>query len=471
MAKNKHSELSAVDAVWAMRDGSITAEDYALSLLDQCQRGSALNAFITLDPEQVLEAARLADKKRTSGAPLGPLHGLPIPIKDSINTKDLPTTCGTPALRNFRPRENAPIVQLLLDAGATVLGKTNLHELSMGWTSDNRTFGAVRNPYDLARIPGGSSGGTAAAVAARMAPLGVAEDTEGSIRVPAALCGLAGFRPTTGRYPSAGTAPISALFDQVGPHARTVADLALFDSVVTGNFEAFTAKPLKGVKLGVVRDYWFAGLDPEVERITSGALEKLEDAGVVLVESTMADLAWLIQRITGIVQIHDLLQELPKYLSDFATGVSFQQVVEQASPDVKACFAEFVSEAVYAEARDIHLPKLRRNFRDYFRRTGVDAIVFPATMVPAPLIGNDVDVPIGSKKISFVTAIARNIAPGSTAGLPGLVLPSGLTKSGLPVSLELDAPSGEDRNLLALGLSVEAVMACAIRPKEPPRPL
>jgi mandelamide amidase len=257
----------------------------------------------------------------------------------------------------------------------------------------------------------------------------------------------------------------------VGPHARTVADLALFDSVVTGNFEAFTAKPLKGVKLGVVRDYWFAGLDPEVERITSGALEKLEDAGVVLVESTMADLAWLIQRITGIVQIHDLLQELPKYLSDFATGVSFQQVVEQASPDVKACFAEFVSEAVYAEARDIHLPKLRRNFRDYFRRTGVDAIVFPATMVPAPLIGNDVDVPIGSKKISFVTAIARNIAPGSTAGLPGLVLPSGLTKSGLPVSLELDAPSGEDRNLLALGLSVEAVMACAIRPKEPPRPL
>jgi mandelamide amidase len=471
MAKNKHSELSAVDAVWAMRDGSITAEDYALSLLDQCQRGSALNAFITLDPEQVLEAARLADKKRTSGAPLGPLHGLPIPIKDSINTKDLPTTCGTPALRNFRPRENAPIVQLLLDAGATVLGKTNLHELSMGWTSDNRTFGAVRNPYDLARIPGGSSGGTAAAVAARMAPLGVAEDTEGSIRVPAALCGIAGFRPTTGRYPSAGTAPISALFDQVGPHARTVADLALFDSVVTGNFEALPAKPLKGVKLGVVRDYWFAGLDPEVERITSGALEKLEDAGVVLVESTMADLAWLIQRITGIVQIHDLLQELPKYLSDFATGVSFQQVVEQASPDVKACFAEFVSEAVYAEARDIHLPKLRRNFRDYFRRTGVDAIVFPATMVPAPLIGNDVDVPIGSKKISFVTAIARNIAPGSTAGLPGLVLPSGLTKSGLPVSLELDAPSGEDRNLLALGLSVEAVMACAIRPKEPPRPL
>jgi Asp-tRNA(Asn)/Glu-tRNA(Gln) amidotransferase A subunit family amidase len=161
---------------------------------------------------------------RAAGKPLGALHGLPVPIKDSVNTKDLPTTGGTPALRSFQPKEDAPIVRVLADAGAILLGKTNLHELSFGWTSNNQAFGPVRNPYDPTRIPGGSTGGTAVAVAARMAPLRVAEGTEGSIRVSAALTGIAGFRPTTGRYPSSGVIPITPLFDQVGPHARCVAE-------------------------------------------------------------------------------------------------------------------------------------------------------------------------------------------------------------------------------------------------------
>ena len=158
-------------------------------------------------------------------------------MKDSVNTRDYPTTGGTPALRHFRPAEDAPVVAALRGAGAVVLGKTNLHELSFGWTSNNLAFGAVHNPYDLTRIPGGSSGGTAAAVAAHLAPLGVAEDTEGSIRVPAAFCGIAGFRPTTGRYSTRGCVPISPLFDQVGPHARNVADLALFDSVAANDWQ------------------------------------------------------------------------------------------------------------------------------------------------------------------------------------------------------------------------------------------
>ena len=164
-------------------------------------------------------------------------------------------------------------------AGAIVLGKTNLHELSYGWTSNNRAYGAVHNPYDPARIPGGSSGGTAAAIAARLAPLGVAEDTEGSIRVPAAFCGIVGFRPTTGRYSTEGCVPISPLFDQVGPHARTVADLALFDAAVTLDARPLDAVPLRGVRLGIVRDYWFADLDAEVERITDRALARLEGCG------------------------------------------------------------------------------------------------------------------------------------------------------------------------------------------------
>src|SRR3990172_9719648 len=215
MTQDELIELSATDAVLALHRGDFKAEDYAAALLARCEAGKHLNTFLNLHPSRVLEAARAADRLRASGAPLLPLHGLPIPIKDSVNTRDLPTTGGTPALRKFRPKEDAPLVRKLLDAGGIVMGKTNLHELSFGWSSNNLAFGAVKNPYDPTRIPGGSSGGTAAAVAARMAPLGVAEDTEGSIRVPAAMCGIYGFRPTTGRYPTTGVVPISPLFDQI----------------------------------------------------------------------------------------------------------------------------------------------------------------------------------------------------------------------------------------------------------------
>src|ERR1700722_5606208 len=275
--------LSACDAVPSMVRGELTAERYAGALLAQCQSKRALNAFITLEPERVLEHARACDLERRSGAKLGPLFGLPIPVKDSVNTRDYPTTGGTPALRHFRPAQDAPLVASLKGAGAIVLGKTNLHELSFGWTTNNLAFGAVRNPYDLTRIPGGSSGGTAAAIAARLAPLGVAEDTEGSIRVPAAFCGIAGFRPTTRRYSTRACVPISPLFDQVGPHARNVADLALFDSVAASDGSPLQAPSLQGLRLGVVRDYWFVGLDPEVERVTDRALEQLRSAGVEIV--------------------------------------------------------------------------------------------------------------------------------------------------------------------------------------------
>jgi mandelamide amidase len=463
--------MSAVDAIAAMKRGSLTAERYALALLEQCERGKALNAFITLDRERVLASARAADQRMRAGAKLGPLHGLPIPIKDSVNTNELRTTVGTPALRGFQPKEDAPLVRTLRAAGAIVLGKTNLHELSLGWTSNNQAFGAVHNPYDPARIPGGSSGGTAAAIAARMAPLGVAEDTEGSIRVPAALCGIAGFRPTTSRYSSAGVAPISSLFDQVGPHARSVGDLALFDAVVTGNFETIGPLALKGVKLGVARGYWFADLDAEVGRITNVALRKLQDAGVELVEAEIPDLSDLIQRTTLPIQAHDVFRALPTYLRDTGAGVTFAQVVAQASPDVKAFFKRFgaggsgfIAEKVYQAARDTYLPKLRENYRNYFTRTGVTAIVFPATTISATVIGQD-EVTIGNKKVAFSAAISRNIAPGSTAGLPGLVLPAGLTANGLPVSLEFDGPSGTDRTLLALGLSAEGVLGHLPPPK------
>lgn len=459
------TDLSATDAIDKLRKGEVSAERYAAALLDHCQKNKALNAFITLPKERVLEAAHAADRFRSSGAKLGPLHGLPIPVKDSVNTKDMPTTGGTPALRNFRPKEDAPLVRKLVAAGAIVLGKTNLHELSWGWTSNNHAFGAVHNPYDVQRIPGGSSGGTAAAVAARMAPLGVAEDTEGSIRVPAAMCGIAGFRPTTGRYISNGAVPITPLFDQVGPHARTVRDLVLFDTVITGDVSPLSTTGLKGIKLGVARGYWFSDLDPEVERVTNEALHKLQAAGVELVEAEVPELARLIEQSSVLVQLHDARPALKKYLEEYQAGVTVDELVDRASSDIQKDFRElvpggklFVDEKTYQTTVNVHLPRMKQVYRDYFSRTGVAAIVFPATMIPAAIIADDVEVTIREKKVSFETAVSRNIAPASTAGLPGLVLPAGMTRAGLPVGLEFDSPAGNDRSLLALGLSAERVL-------------
>jgi mandelamide amidase len=459
-----------------MHSGDISAESYASALLARCEAGASLNAFITLRPQQVLQAARECDLLRRAGKTLGALHGLPVPIKDSVNTKDLPTTAGTPSLRHFQPSADAPLVQTLRGAGAIVLGKTNLHELSYGYTSNNHAFGTIHNPYDPRCIPGGSSGGTAAAVGYRMAPLGIAEDTEGSIRVPAALCGIAGFRPTTGRYPTTACVPITPLFDQLGPHARSVADLLLFDTVMTG--AAATPRATKqGIRLGVIRPFYWSGLDPQTERIAEAALKSLAAAGAQLIEAQLDDLPRLIALTTDPIQNHDVRPSLTRYLAKYHAGVTFEQLFAEASPDVRVMIEsaikpdspDFVTDAKYRQAVDVHLPALRKLFSDYFAHSGVSAIVLPTTILPAPRIGEEnMDVEVRGRRMPLDVAIARNIAPGSTAGLPGLVLPAGLTSGGLPVALQFDGPAGTDRALLTLGLSLEAVLGKL--PPPPPLP-
>lgn len=467
------AELSATEAIERMRRGELSAENYAKALLARCASGKGLNAFISLEPDRVLADARAADQLRASGAALGALHGLPIPVKDSINTRDYPTTAGTESLRHFRPAEDAPLIAQLRSAGALVLGKTNLHELSYGWTSNNHAFGAVHNPFDPTRIPGGSSGGTAAAVAARMAPLGIAEDTEGSIRVPAAMCGLVGFRPTTGRYNSAGTAPISPLFDQAGPVARTISDIALFDSVVAGGPGSPATPQPKSIRIAVCRSYHFDGVDPEVLRIADAALARLQDAGMTIVEAELPGLGELESHVTDQVQYHDTLPALTQYLEKYKAGVTFEQLTAKASPDIRDLLATYVlpggsgtvTDAVYRKAVDEYLPRMRMLFRDMFAKTGAAALVFPTTMTPAPRIGDDTTLSIAGRKVPFDVAMSRNIAPGSTAGLPGLVLPAGLTAGGLPVTLEFDGPAGSDRALLALGSAVEHLLGRGAAPR------
>jgi indoleacetamide hydrolase len=465
-ANSNLTDLTATQAVAAMKQGDITAEAYANALLQRCAALKDLNAFLALDADSVLAAARAADQRRASGTPLGLMHGLPVAMKDSINTKELPTTAGTPALKNFRPKADAPVAAALFNQGAILLGKTNLHELSLGWTSNNLAFGAVHNPYDRTRIPGGSSGGTAVAVAARMVSSGLAEDTTGSIRVPASLCGIAALRPTTGRYPVQGICPITPVFDTAGPHARSIADLALYDHVITGEAPLAPAGSLEGVRLGISPAYFLNGLDAEVERAFNAALRRLRAAGAALIYADVPNLPELANAATWPILQHEAIPSLEAYLKDHQAGVNVQQVIAASSPDIQWVIDNYfrdggklkVPQDVYKAALSTYRPALQQAFSQHFERHGIAALVHPPTLRTASKIGEDVEVEINGQKVPLLVAYSQNIMPASGAGLPGLVLPSGLTASGLPIGIEFDGPAGKDRDLLALGYALEKAL-------------
>jgi len=465
------TDLTAVTAVTAMRNGDIKAEDYARALIDRAQSLQDLNAFLTLNREMVLEAARNADIARASGGAIGAMHGLPIPVKDSVNTRALPTTSGTGALRNFAPRENAKVLEPLLAQGGIIMGKTNLHELSYGWTSNNGIYGPVRNPYDPMRVPGGSSGGSGAAVAARMAPLAIAEDTLGSIRVPSAMCGLAGLRPSFNRYPGDGIMPLTVnKFDQVGPLSRSVADLALFDSVVTGVTSPLSATPLSEVRIGISPEYFLTGLDPEVDRITSEAFLKLRAAGATLVWADIPEAAKAAMGVAITIITYETMPAMSAFLEQQGTGLTFDQMLEQCSPGMQQTLKAFALPP-NRPARDVYesmlakRQEIREEIRLYFQRQGINALAFPPIMIPPPRIGEDAEVSISGEKVPLYITMARNTALGSCASMASLVLPAGVTSRGLPVALEFDALNGNDRALLSLGLSLEKALGPIPAPK------
>jgi indoleacetamide hydrolase len=458
-------ELTATQAVRAMTDGEIRAEAYAAALLARCRELKHLNAFISLHEVGLLEAARDADRRRASGAKLGPLHGLPLAIKDSVNTKDLRTTNATAALRHFRPEADAAVVATLYRAGALLLGKTNLHELSYGWTTAVSAFGPVKNPFDQTKVAGGSSGGTAVAVAAHMAPAGLAEDTNGSIRIPAAFCGIFGLRPSTLRWPQQGVMPLSPTYDTVGPHARSVADLALLDSVVTGAPPPIPSS-LRRVRLGVPRAYFYAGLDAEVERVTESALRTLSAAGAELVERDIPELAELVEKANYPIIHHEVAASIERFLAEQASGTTLQDIIGLALPQVKLALEATAlpggpyrtPHSAYAAACEVHRPALQQAYRQYFTDHQLTAVVFPTSLCPPPPLGDESLVVINQRSIPLSTAVARNISPGSCAGLPGLVVPAGMTSKRLPIGIELDAPAGADTALLGLGLTIEQVL-------------
>lgn len=462
--KNLH-EMGVVEAAAAIRSGDITAETLASALLERAKTYRALNAFITLDADQVMAAARRADQQRKAGQALGSLHGVPIAFKDNINTAGMPTTAGTPGLRAHAPKTDAPVVRALKDAGAIPFGKTGMHELAFGISSNNSAFGAIRNPFGDRHIPGGSSGGSGAAVGARLVPASIGSDTGGSVRVPAAFCGVKGFRPTVLRWPQAGIVPISSTRDTAGPLARHVADLAALDAIVTGDADPVPLKRLSDLRIGVPRSFFWDDLEQETASICEAALDVLKHAGVTLIEVDLHEVAAPNEAVSFTVALYEVKRDLDAYLRDEGIAPRFAEIVaEIASPDVKAVLAPLltpesaVPAEAYREAMGIHRPKLISLYRACFAENQIDAVVFPTTPLPPPLIGEDDTVTLNGRAVPTFAAVIRNTDPGSNAGLPGISLPVGLTSAGLPVGLEFDAPAGRDRELLSLAIALEKVL-------------
>jgi indoleacetamide hydrolase len=455
-------ELGVLESAAAIRSGEIKAEALAAALLQRAKALQGLNAFVSLDESTVLGAARAADLHRASGKELGPLHGVPIALKDNINTAAFPTTAGTPALRQHRPKANAPVAQALVDAGAIVFGKTGLHELAYGITSNNAGFGAIHNPFDSNHVPGGSSGGSGAAVGARMVPASIGSDTGGSVRVPAAFCGVFGFRPTVLRWPQAGIVPISATRDTAGPLARNAADLVALDAVVAHENPALAAASLRGLRIGIPRSYFWEDLAPETARICEAALDTLRHAGAVLVEADLSGIQAIDEAVSFTVALYETKRDLDRYLEKEGLSQRFADIVaEVSSPDVKGVLATLldpataVPEQAYQDAIAIHRPRLTELYRGYFEAQKVSAVAFPTTPLPAPLIGEDETVRLNGRDVPTFLTVIRNTDPGSNAGIPGITVPVGVTSGGLPVGLAFDAPSGRDRDLLGLALAVE----------------
>ena len=451
--------LTTIEAVRAIQRGEMTSEAYVSAMLSRADRLKDLDVFISLNREGAISAARAVDVKRKNHGKLEALAGVPLIIKDNIDSAALPTTAGCRGLAENRPTKDAAVLAALLAADGVLLGKANMHELANGITSNNGGYGAVHNPYDPALIPGGSSGGTAAGIAARIAPAGLGTDTAGSVRIPSSLCGIAGLRPTSKRYPLDGIVPLSHTRDTAGPMARTVADVALLDSVIMGaSFPARVA--LKGLRLGLPREFFWVNLDPETEVVMNEALKRLRDLGVVFVDADPQGLAELTRRAGGTIQ-YEMLRDIAAYLAADHSSVTIEDVVNGIkSPDVKRSVERMRSnpadETIYQETITKFRPQIQQLYADYFAQNRLEAMFFPTTALPARPIGLD-QVELNGKMIATGGAFIRNAGPGSTAGVPGLTIPAGLgPKSSLPIGMELDGPMGSDRRLLAIGMAMEA---------------
>lgn len=429
------------------------------------QQHVGLNALTYLDETIALQEADRIDALALGNEADLPLRGLPIVVKDNIHVAGMPNTAGTPALRNFIPKQDSSAVAALRRAGAIILAKANMHELAFGITSDNWAFGRVGNAYDSSVIAGGSSGGSAVAVAMGMAAAALGTDTGGSVRIPAALNGLCGLRSTIGRYATDGVTPVAHTRDSVGTMARSMADLIRLDGVLsTKASEVSPDISLPGLRLGVPRTYFFESLQSDVASAVESLFIKLQEQGVTLVDVEIENLKQLNEETSFTIALYEVVEDLKSYLLEYEIGIELSDLIEEMATShtcalLKGQLHNPISREQYENAINHSRPLLQQSYRDCFAENNISALIFPTTPLTAkPLQKQDDTVLFNGESLPSFPTYIRNTDPGSNAGLPGLTLPIGLDVDGLPIGIELDGLPNTDRTLLAIGLEMEKVL-------------
>ncbi len=437
------------------------------------EQGPELNAIIAINPDARALAAAL-DAERVTTGPRSPLHGIPIILKDNYSTKDLPTTGASKALADFTPNANATQVQRLLDAGAIILAKANLHEFAYGITTISSLGGQTRNPYDPSRVPGGSSGGTAAAIAASFAAVGMGSDTCGSIRIPAAFNNLVGLRPSKGLSSIYGIMPLASTQDVAGPLARNFEDLAVVLDIVSGydakdpatapmqtqprpQFRASLGDvSLDGLRIGKLMNYYETAQEP-VRAALDEAFEDLAAAGAVIVELSIPNMSELIARSGVIGQEFEV--DLNAYLTEFGGDTTLEQIVATGlyDPAVAGVLERSASSeqdpAAYAVALAAR-SELAIAIEMAMSTAQVELLAYP---------------PIGALPVEIGEAQpGNNCSLSANSGLPALSVPIGFTDTGLPVGLEILGTAFSDVNLLATGYAVEQLAQARRAPATTP---
>ncbi len=428
----------------------------SLEVTDDClARISAenlrLNAFITVLADQARADARRADDEMDAGRYRGPLHGVPVSLKDLIDLAGVPTTAASRVLEGHVAGDDAPVAARLREAGAIFLGKCNLHEFAFGTTSEDSAFGPVRNPWDPARSAGGSSGGSAAAVASGMGLASIGTDTGGSIRIPAAVCGCVGLKPTSGELPCDGIIPLSWTLDHVGPLARCVADAWLLFHVMAGvqNPRPLPAgrAPANALRLGILAPYFLDVLDDGVRVAFEGACARLADSGVAFADRAVAHAADI-----ATVYLHLQLPEASAYHARM-----LETRPDLYTPPVRQRLemGRYVLGEDYARARR-GAGVLRQEVDAAL--AGVDALVLPTVPIAAQLLGR-ASMTIGGESHPVRALMLRLTQLFDITGHPAITLPCGRSKENLPVGLQLVGRHGHTDDLLALAATIESALA------------
>lgn len=447
----------------ALRSKELTSRELTEhSLAEIARTNPQLNAFLTVTSDEAIERAALLDRELAQEIDRGPLHGIPIAHKDIIPTKGVRTTAGSKILAHHIAEDDAEVVTVLDSAGAVMVGKTNLHEICYGITSNNPHFGAVHNPWDLAKIPGGSSGGSAAAVAAGIVAMATGTDTGGSIRIPAAFCGIVGLKPTFERVSRRGVMPLGLTLDCVGPLARTVRDAAvafyaMIGSLAPGWVTGRAAGPvLKNLRVGIPRNFFLDRLDPEVRLAFRSAVQTVGALGAAMKEVTVPDCD-AINQIGRLLVMAEAAQVWKAHLhrrGDFGSDVY---------AGLEAGFK--VTEKEYAQAQ-----RGRKELTAEFARIWheVDLLLTPTTPTAAPAIGQTtLAIPgVSGELIEEETRVATTglVRPFNVTGFPALSMPCGLSSARLPIGLQVVAAPGQDDVLLESAAALQEAAGWQWRP-------